>query len=86
VVHNGVKVDVWDEREWQQIREIKPRHDRGESIYSIAADFFRRREKTASGRRWVKKYGRKQKLNANRVSQALRFYEDMLAQGKRLGI
>jgi len=85
VILDGVKVDVWDEKECQQIREIKHRHDRGESIYSIAVDFFRRREKTASGLRWVKKYGRKKKLNSNRVSQALKFYERMLARGERLG-
>lgn len=86
IIHCGQKFDVWDLIECDRIREIARRHAQGESVISIARSFHSRRLKTASGQRWVRRYGAKRRLNANRVYRALRFYEDMLARGKRLGV
>jgi len=83
-VRDGVKLDRWHEPECQQIREIKYRHDRGESITEIAEDYHRRRERTASGKFWVKRYGRKGKLNSNRVRAAYHWYTSLLESGRDL--
>ena len=87
IVHSGRKVDVWDAKECARLREIKLRHDQGESILAIARSFYSRRLRTSSGRFWVRKYGNgaKRRLNANRLYRALRFYENLRAEGKRLG-
>jgi DNA invertase Pin-like site-specific DNA recombinase len=82
---DGAAMDVWDEAECRQIREIKARVDSGESMTKIAKDFHERRERTASGSLWVKPYGRKRRLNSTRLSRAYRFYTDLLAQGEDLG-
>ncbi|MFC1597402.1 recombinase family protein [Planctomycetota bacterium] len=85
ITRGGRKIDVWDRRECSQIREIKHRHDQGEAISSIARSFYSRRLRTANGVRWVRRYGAKQQLNANRIYRALRFYENLISQGKELG-
>jgi len=84
VVKDGIKYDRWYKPECQQIREIKFRHDRGESIQSIAEDYHRRRERTASNKFWVKRYGWKRKLNTNRVRAAYRWYTSLLESGRDL--
>ena len=40
---NGVLYDVLWPPEWELIREIKARHDRGEGFTSIAKDFYARK-------------------------------------------
>ena len=79
-----LKVDAWYEPECQQIREIKRRHDAGETLVSIGKDFYKRQEKTASGKPWVSAYGRKKRLKLSRIYKAYRFYSDLLARGEGL--
>ena len=55
-----LKMDVWDPVECRQIREIWQRRRKGESIERIGEDFYRRKLKTANGKRWVR-CNRKQK-------------------------
>jgi DNA invertase Pin-like site-specific DNA recombinase len=86
----GRLVDVWDEKEMAQIREIKRRHDEGESIQSIGADFHRRNETTANNEPWVKRYTKgvsrtKGHLNVQRLYRALHWYNNVLFEGKDLG-
>ena len=84
VVRNGLKTDAWDERQCALIRQIKARYDAGESMAEIGRDFYAQRLKTASGVLWAKPYGRKKKLNVNRLYKAYRWYTDLLAQGQDL--
>ena len=84
VVRNGLTMDVWDERQCCLIREIKDRHDSGESILSIARDFYRRRERTGIGEYWVRRYGKNRRLNANRLYRAYKWYSELLASGSDL--
>ncbi|NQT17425.1 MAG: recombinase family protein [Planctomycetes bacterium] len=88
ITHDGQKFDVWDFRECNRIREIACRHAQGETIASIARDFHCRRLRTSAGRLWARKYGAKgrRRLNANRLYRALRFFEKLRAEGKRLGV
>ncbi len=85
VVRNGIKLDVWDDRECAQIREIWQRYREGESMAQIARDFYKRRLKTASGKPWVKPYGRKGRLNGNRLYRAYHWYCELLRRGQDLG-
>ena len=84
IVHNGRKMDAWDERQCALIRQIKAPYDAGESMAEIGRDFYAQRLKTASGVLWAKPYGRKRKLNVNRLCRAYRWYTDLLAQGQDL--
>ncbi len=84
VVHKGLKMDVWDEAQCQLIRQIKARRDAGESMAQIGEDFYAKRLKTASGKLWVKPYGRKGRLNLNRLYRAYQWYSELLAKGEDL--
>ncbi|NQT15761.1 MAG: recombinase family protein [Planctomycetes bacterium] len=87
ITRAGHKFDVWNLKECDRIREIAHRHAQGETIASIARDFHRRRLRTSAGRLWVRKYGvkGKRRLNGNRLYRALRFYEKLRDEGRRLG-
>lgn len=80
-----VKRDVWDDYQCSLIRQIKQRKDDGETIESIARDFFNRKLKKADGRPWVTRPKRKKKLNMGPVRRAYEYYTDLLARGLDLG-
>jgi len=69
------KVVLWDEKECRQIREIYERSLTGrETIRQIALDFFRRDEKTATGKPWVH-VGKRGQINCSRVYRVLHWYK-----------
>jgi len=82
-----VRLDVWDEYECRLIREIKHRHDRGESFDSIGRDFGVRDEKTATGKPWVYYYKKKRgangqrRIDSRRVRRCCMDYEKLLEEG-----
>lgn len=51
---NGQQVDVWDDHEIEQVREIIRRHQAGETFTAIAKDFHVREERTSNNKRWVR--------------------------------
>ena len=88
----GRVMDVWDEKECRQIREIVSRHDAGETLHAIAQDFLARDERTAMGARWVhpargyKRTGRKRtRPDDSRIYRAYNWYKRLRAEGKDLG-
>lgn len=82
-----VRTNVWDQKECDLIREVKKRHDAGESFYEIGLDFEARGEKSWDGSPWVT-YGRKRKKRAdvNRVRRCYIAYEKLLDEGGELGL
>jgi hypothetical protein len=63
-----------------QIREIKRRHDEGETIQSIGADFYHRNETTANNKPWIKRYTKgvsrtRGHLNVQRLYRVLHWYK-----------
>ena len=85
-------MDVWDEKECGQIREIVARHEAGETLHAIALDFLARDERTATGARWVrpaggyKRTGRKRvRPDDSRIYRAYHFAKQLEEQGTELG-
>jgi DNA invertase Pin-like site-specific DNA recombinase len=78
------KLDLWDQAECDQIREIYHRITRGETHRSVAEDFKRRGELTANGEPWV---GRRPdgRLDYARVSKVYHWYRRLRAQGHEIG-
>ncbi len=81
----GRVMEVWDEGECRQIREIVVRHDSGETIYEIGQDFDRRRERTANNKPWAKHNGKK-RVNYSRFYRVYKLYKKLQAEGRELGI
>lgn len=68
---------LWDHREWQLFYEIYKSRKRGETIKSIANDFYRRKVKTADGLKWNSHPDR-----GIRIAGAVKFFEHALASGE----
>lgn len=81
----GRVMEVWDEGECRQIREIVVRHDAGETIYEIGQDFDRRGERTANNKPWAIHKGAK-RTNYSRFYRVYKLYKRLQAAGKELGI
>lgn len=80
----GRVMEVWDEGECRQIREIVVRHDGGETIYEIGQDFDRRGERTANNKPWaIHKSGKR--ANYSRFYRVYKLYKQLQAEGKELG-
>ena len=77
-------MDQWADRECAQIWEIAARHDGGESFNLIAADFLRRREKTASGKPWGRRPQSGKRIDNSRIRRAYHHYKTLLAAEKDL--
>ena len=80
----GRVMEVWDEGECRQIREIVVRHDSGETIYEIGQDFDRRGERTANNKPWAIHKGAK-RINYSRFYRVYKLYKRLQAEGKELG-
>jgi len=79
--------DMWDAAQCNLIREVHHRHHAaGESVASIARDFYARKVKTGGGRLWVTVRRRRGKVayRANRLYKVLAWYERLLAGGGKL--
>ena len=89
---NPLKIDVWDERECAQIREIVRRHDEGESLWAITEDFYFRNLMTANGKRWVSAYTNSKgprkgrvTLGQGRIRRAYAMYKQLEEEAIRSG-
>ena len=80
----GRVMEVWDEGECRQIREIVVRHDAGEPLYQIGQDFDRRGERTANNKPWAIHKGGK-RANYSRFYRVYKLYKRLQAEGKELG-
>ncbi len=80
----GRVMEVWDEGECRQIREIVVRHDGGETIYEIGQDFDRRGEHAANNKPWAIHNGAK-RINYSRFYRVYQLYKRLQAEGKELG-
>jgi len=76
---------VWDDNECRQIAEIVTRKRSGESMWSIAKDFFIRKEKRACGDQWVRLYGKDKRYDHQTMRKAYKWVEEHLKTHADIG-
>lgn len=84
------KILVWDQREIAQIRKIWQRYVDGESRSQIGALVHAEEWRTAAGKLWCPRYGRRAKnshrIDMSRIYRVIEWHRERLSRGLDLGI